>query len=400
DAEVFGIGGMITTYEYVKWLCQTIRNLHAGALIVAGGSAASSIPMTFLSNTQADVVVVGEGEETLLDVLDYAPEREFSHIPGIWYRKQDRVIQNFARDPIRNLDSIPLPAWHLFPMDIYLDNPIGAYNQQKWLDGGGPAPKSMNVLSSRGCPYNCIYCYHDFMGEKYRARSANNVFEEVKYLNDYYGVAYVHFVDDNFMVNRSRVEAFCQLLMLNGIHVEWGCTARVDLVEDSLLDLMARAGCIEVGLGIESGSQKMLDIMKKRVTVEQAKKALAIARKHIKVVGTAYIIGLPGETRETVEETIRFVEDAGVPPEVIFFATPYPGTELYRIARAKGMIADEETFVLSLWEQGEKIAANFTDMADDELFALREEMISRTGAKNVVRHEKNGSLMRKRGEIK
>jgi len=281
--------------------------------------------------------------------------------------------------------------WDLFPMDVYLHNPVGAPNIGKWENGkpSSDTPLTMNVLTSRGCPYQCIYCYHDFMGMKYRHRSPQNILDEIVYLADRYGVDYIHFTDDDFVINRKHVIEFCNLLLESGVNIQWGSTGRVNLMTEELLAKMAEAGCVWIGYGIESGSQKMLDTMKKKVTVEQAKKTIELTRKYIDQIDCSFMVGTPGETRETIMETVEFCKELDLSPEVIFFATPYPGTELYDIARRRGLIKDEEEFILSLWEQGEKITVNFSELSDDELRHMRDWAIAELKARNIARHSED-----------
>ena len=268
---------------------------------------------------------------------------------------------------------------------------MGAPNIDKWANGSGThdTPITMNVVSSRGCPYQCIYCYHDFMGMKYRHRSAQNILDEITYLVKNYGVDYIHFLDDDFVIDRKHVMHFCDLLIESGLNIQWGSTGRVNLMTEELLKKMAEAGCVWIGYGIESGSQNMLDVMKKRVTVEQAKNALILSRKYIPQIDTSFMVNTPGESIESMIETIEFCKELDLSPEVIFFATPYPGTELYDIAVKQGLIVDEEEFVLNLWEQGEKISVNFSNLTDEKLRETRDWMITELKARNVVRHSKN-----------
>ncbi len=393
DADVFGVGGMITVYSYIKWLTQVIKKYHPDKTIVGGGSSASSIPHTFIERTKADIAVIGEGELTLLELMHaLRGGGDLNGLPGIWYKDGNGEIKaNPPRSAIKDLDTIPFPTWDLFPIDVYLRNPVGAPNINKWKDGKSSCdtPLTMNVLSSRGCPYQCIYCYHDFMGMKYRHRSPRNMLDEIVYLVDRYGVDYIHFSDDDFVIDRKHVIEFCNLMVESGLKIQWGSTGRVDLMTEHLLAKMAEAGCVWIGYGIESGSQKMLDAMKKRVTVEQAKRAIQLTRKYIDQIDCSFMVGTPGETRETVMETVEFCKELDLSPEVIFFATPYAGTELYAIARQRGMIIDEEEFVLSLWEQGEKITVNFSELSDEELRQMRDWAIAELKARNIARHSED-----------
>jgi radical SAM superfamily enzyme YgiQ (UPF0313 family) len=274
-------------------------------------------------------------------------------------------------------------------MSIYLENPIGAPNRNKWIDGSvdDEVPLSMNLFGTRGCPYKCTYCYHDFIGAGYRHRSPENIIAEFAILYEKYGVRYFHFVDDEFVLKKKFIYDFCKKLKqeFNGT-ITWGCAGRVNLMTEALIATMADAGCVLIGYGIESGSQKMLDIMKKGATVEQAKEAIKLTKKHLGWADCSFMIGTPGENRETIQETIDFCKEIDLAPEVIFFETPYPGTELYRMALQQGKIIDEEEYILNLGEQGENIRVNFSELTDTELWEAQEFMITELNAWNKLKH--------------
>jgi anaerobic magnesium-protoporphyrin IX monomethyl ester cyclase len=248
----------------------------------------------------------------------------------------------------------------------------------------------MNIFASRGCPYKCIYCYHDFMGEKYRHRSAENVMKEIRALYGRYKAPYFHFIDDEFVFDREFVSEFCVLIKdfssEIGEKITWGCAGRVNLMTEELIVKMADSGCVLIGYGIESGSQKILDMIKKRVKVEKAKEAVNLTKKYLGWADCSFMIGYPGETKGTIRETIDFCKDLDLAPEVIFFLTPYPGTELYKMALEQGKIRNEEEYVLGLGEQGEKVRVNFTGFTDKELVGIQESMITELKAWNRVKH--------------
>lgn len=398
DYDVAGIGGIVTTYRYVTWLIGILKRYHPDKRIVIGGSVSSSIPRIMLEKNPADIICIGEGEETVRELARALEKKEdLATVKGVWYKdSSSKIHQNEKRSPIRDLDSLPFPAWNLFPMDIYLKNPVGAPNRNKWVDGSADASAalSMNLFASRGCPYKCIYCYHDFMGERYRHRSPENVIKEIKVLYERYKVTYFHFIDDEFVMKKDFVSKFCDLIKTFsteiGQKLTWGCAGRVNLMTEELVAKMANAGCVLIGYGIESGSQKILDLIKKKVTIEQAKEAIRLTKKYLGWADCSFMIGYPGETRVTIQETIDFCKELDLTPEVIFFLTPYPKTELYSMALKQGKIKDEEQYILNLGEQGEKIRVNFTDFSDEELLHIQGYMIKELNAWNELRHSESG----------
>ena len=393
DADVFGIGGLVTIYGTIKDLILTLRRLHPDRTIVAGGSCATSVPHVMMDKTPVDILCIGEGENTTSEMLDaLAGKRALDSVAGIWYRDAAGDVRRTApRSPITDLDALPFPDWKMFPMDVYCENPIGAVNLNKWDDGSIASDdvhrRSMNVLSSRGCPYHCTFCYHDFMGVKYRFRSADNIVAEIVELKNRYQVQYIHFIDDCFIINKKNVERFCDLMQRADMGITWGCAGRVNIMTEEMIVRMRDAGCVFIGYGIESGSQTILDNIKKKVNVEQAKRAIRWTQKHLGWADCSFIAGLPGETRETVRETVEFCKELNLAPEVIFYATPYPRTTLYDIAMQQGKIPDEEAYLLSLGEQGEKVRINFTDFSDQELKDIKEGMVRELGAWNKKLHE-------------
>ncbi len=392
--DIIGIGGIITVYAYIKWLVSIIKRHHPDKKIIIGGSVGSSIPRIMLERNPVDFVCIGEGEETVRELIEaFESKTDLSKVKSIWYKDDSgKIHQTEKRLPIKDLDTIPLPAWDLFPMDIYLKNPVGAPNRNKWSDGlaDDTTLLSMNLFATRGCPYQCIYCYHDFMGQGYRYRSPQNIIGEMRILYERYKVSYFHFIDDEFVVKKDFVYEFCRLFKAFskevGQKITWGCSGRVNLMTEDLIAAMADAGCVLIGYGIESGSQRMLDLIKKRVTVEQAKNAIRLTKKYLGWVDTSFMIGYPGETKETIQETINFCKELDLTPEVIFFLTPYPGTELYSIALQQKRIKDEEEYFLGLGEQGEKIRVNFTDFSDQGLYKIQTEMVNELGAWNKLKH--------------
>jgi len=391
DYDMAGIGGIVTIYATIKKLIKKLKEIHPDRPVIVGGSCATSAPRVVMDRTPADYLCIGEGERTLVELVDdLSAGGSGAGIAGIWRRGGDgRAVAEKPREIIRDIDSIPLPAWEKFPMDVYTKNPIGAVNPNKWIDGGAgeEAPKSINLISSRGCPYKCVYCYHDFMGAKYRFRSARSIFEEIMEIKEKYGVHYFHFTDDCFVINKKNVLEFCDLVLEENAGIEWGCAGRANLMTEPLIARMREAGCILIGYGIESGSPKILKNIKKKVTVDQAKEAIRLTRKYMGWADCSFIVGLPGETWETVRETIEFCKDLDLVPEVIFYATPYPGTELYEIAMRDGKITDEEEIMLRFGEQGEQVLVNFTDFSDEELKEIKERMVEELNAWNRITHK-------------
>jgi radical SAM superfamily enzyme YgiQ (UPF0313 family) len=375
DYDWVGIGGIITTYAEVKTLAENCHVSHPGKPILVGGPVGSTIPRIILEKTRADAVCMGEGEGV---ALDFSRELLFADGYGLAHKTGGKLHIPQPPPPMHDLDTY-LPARHLVPMHIYLENPIGGTNTRKWQDGKAEENVCNTVLmSSRGCPYHCTYCAHNFGGYPFRQRKPEAVVQEMMMLQAKYGCTYLHFVDDMFMANPRWVMEFCKLAA-SRLDIKWGCTGRVNIANEKILAAMQLAGCTHISYGVESGSQTILDAIKKGVTVAQAANALRLTRNIIGSNTFSMMFGFPEDTDQTMRESIEFCRDVRERPEAIFFPTPYPGTAMYAAALAQGLIDDEEAYVLKLGEQGRDIALNLSIWSDDELRQRRDAMLGEMG---------------------
>jgi anaerobic magnesium-protoporphyrin IX monomethyl ester cyclase len=235
-----------------------------------------------------------------------------------------------------------------------------------------PHVVSTNMVSSRGCPYQCSYCFHGLWGNRFRARSASNVVMEMRALREKYGITGIFFMDDTFVLDRKRLLAICDQLIRQDLGIIWVASGRVNLMDEQMLSRMRAAGCRAVIYGIESGSQVILNEMRKGVQVAQARQAILDTwRAGILPVGYL-MIGMPSETRETVTETVRFCHETGLVSQ-FSFATPFPGTELYAQALELGVIkAEDADRLLENWDEwNDRILVNLSKLPDEELRAIK-----------------------------
>jgi len=373
--DIIGIGGIITQYSYTKWLTRIIRQHDPTVKIIVGGGLASSAPNILLQKTNADIAVVGEGEVTIKEIVNkLAVNNELADVKGIYYKQNHKIIANPPRVPISDLGSLPFPAWHLFPMGIYLKNQgehiryLREYSNKLM----SKEIRSMYVSTVRGCPYKCAFCYHPYYGCKVRARPVDSIIEEIRVLKDKYKVNFVQFADDLFFLNKKRVYQVCDGLIQADLDINWIAGGRANLVDEEMLRKAKVAGCVYVGYGIESGSQRILDLMHKEITVEHARNAIEITRKVGLGCGPSFMIGFPGETKETIEETVKFMSEMGVIRN-FFYTTPYPGTPLYEWAKVQGKIKDDDAYFEHISKIGDAktFAINLTDFSDEELIHLK-----------------------------
>ncbi len=364
DCDVIGIGTLITAYRYVKWLVKAIRSVKPDVSIWVGNSISSSIPEIILRDMDVDVVVIDEGEVTVKELAETITiGRDLHSVKGIVYKENGRIMCNENRELIKDLDTISYPAWGLFPQEIYMNKRTGDL----------PTPTAY-IVTTRGCPYQCTYCYHPFQNRKIRMHSAKRIVEEIKHLRERYGIKSFSFADDLFVVNKKRVFELCDLLHTEQINMQWMASARVNLVDEPLLLAMKKTGCIALGFGIESGSQKILDNIKKKATVEQARVAIQLCKKIGINPVCSYMIGNMGETRDTVFESVSFIKENTLEQGAFFFiTTPYPGTEVYEQAKESGKIKDEVALFESYGEQSDNLLVNLTDLSDEALLNLKRE---------------------------
>ncbi|MFX0196909.1 MAG: B12-binding domain-containing radical SAM protein [Candidatus Hodarchaeota archaeon] len=301
------------------------------AVTVLGGAHATFLPIkTLQSCSHLDVVCVGEGEQTLLELVQTVEKNgRVSKIRGIFYRDNGRLIENKRRPPVSNLDELPFPARHLLEMDKY--RVLG----KKIAIGA--------ILTSRGCPFRCAFCSSNrIFGKKFRARSPENVIDEVEQVVSDYNPATIEFSDDLFTLNHKRVQIICEEYKKRGIDLPWACSSRVNTVSRPLLLEMKRAGCKLIFYGIESGTQRILNAMRKGITIRQIKKAIKWTNQaRIDTYG-AFILGWPGETIHEINQTITFAKKLDLDFSQFSIATPYPGTALYDMVKEEGLLTSED----------------------------------------------------------
>ncbi|MCK4629750.1 MAG: radical SAM protein [Sedimentisphaerales bacterium] len=369
NPSVIGLGGLITTYGWVKRMSRKIRQQWPEKKIILGGSVGTSIIETALRNLSIDLIAVGEADDTVLELLPALLNGEpIDNVAGLAYLKDGEVVHTPVRPMIKNTDKLPYPAWDMFPMEVYLTNPVVGVG------------KDIDIISSRGCPFTCRYCYRIF-GRNFRGRSAEHVVGEMTALKRDYDVDFISFQDDCFVINKKRVFEICDLIDAEGLNksLRWSCTGRVTVCDKELLRRMRASGCVSVSYGIESGSEKILEAMSKRATIAQAKEAIRNTREVGLRCPVSFMIGYPGETRETVMETVEFCKDMNIPLAALMFTCPYPGTALYEqvkdTSRFKEQFATEEEFVLKMADALE-LTVNLTDAGDEEMLAMREEALA------------------------
>jgi len=327
--DIVAITAPTPAFAQILEVCRIIKEISPRIVTVLGGPHPTALPKETTAEKNIDISVVFEGEVTFTEVVNALDKKlPLIYIQGIVFKdEQGTVIQTAPRPPIQDLDSLPFPARDLFPLHLYFPPPTKRMSDKK----------AGNMITSRGCCYQCTYCMASFMWQrKVRLRSIKNVVDEIEECLDKYGIGEFNFHDELFTISKQRTVEFCQEIIRRNLDIAWVCMVRVDYVDKDTLDWMKKSGCKKLMFGFESGSQMILDLMKKRVALEKAEEAVKLVKKSgIQSAGN-FMIGNIGETEHTIKETIALAKKLNTDTMAFFVASPYPGTEFYDVAKEKG----------------------------------------------------------------
>lgn len=331
---IVGITCPTAAYYNIQKICKDLKEKDNAVKIVLGGSHPTALPKETIKETGCDAVVIGEGEITFFDMLNvWEKGQKLEKVKGIAYRDEDggEISITPARELIKDLDIVPFPAKDLLPIHKYFLPPTKRIRSER----------ATNMVTSRGCPYNCHYCMAQTMWtRRTRLRSVRNVLEEIKVNIEQYKLDEFSFHDEVFTLKKDRAAAICKGILEAGWDMSWVCMARAESVDLELLKLMKQAGCGKICFGFESGSARMLKLMNKTMKPDDAIAAAALCKKAgIDVVGN-FILGYPGEDVQSIKETIAFAKKVDCNTAAFFIAIPYPGTPLWFEAKEKGYLKD------------------------------------------------------------
>jgi radical SAM superfamily enzyme YgiQ (UPF0313 family) len=317
----------ITLFTVGVWgaaaIARQVKRALPGTTIIVGGPHISSMGRETMARfPEFDLAVVGEGERPLIELLKALEHgTPLADVPALLYREGGEVLATPELPIDKVLDELPMPAWDLLP-GFPQAYPAAVFDFPR-----GPVA---TIAASRGCPFHCKFCDTSTFGAKIRRYSAPKVFEMMQHLHDVYGVRHVLFVDDLFLASREKVTELCALILERGLKMTWTCTARVDTVKPEVLAMMKRAGCWEISFGLETGSNELLEKMDKLARVEASEQAVGwTAAAGIRTKGL-FMLGYPGETRETIAKTRAFVRRIPMTIMNLTKFTPYPGSPIYR----------------------------------------------------------------------
>ncbi len=329
NPQLIGITSNVYTAKFGFYTAYEIKRKFQSIPLVVGGPYPSAVPDLILEKGIVDFVVIGEGERTILDLV-----REIEHgsgnfeaVDGVAFLKDGKIIRTKPRERCEDLDQIPFPAWHLFPN----------LNKYKNLRGALKRPY-LPILTSRGCPYGCIWCDKSVYGRRVRRRSVESTLEEIQTMIAKYGIKEFAVMDDSFTENYARVKELCLKILKNKLNISLNLYPgiRADTVSNSLLKLLKLAGVHRVTIGVESGNQEILYKIKKNLKLESVRKAVQLIKKAGLFCDCFFILGLPFETPKTIMDTINFALELDPDHAYFFIATPYPGTEMYDLIQKNG----------------------------------------------------------------
>lgn len=329
-----------------------------GSTTCAFGLHVSALPEeSFKINPFLDIIIRGEPEFTAREIaMSLNNSKPFENIKGICLKKNGQIYSTPEREYIKNVDELPIPDWELVPYKNYiLPLRFKPY---------------FYVVTSRGCPYRCSFCaQHLYYGRDVRLRSPQKIINEIKFLINHYGITDFMFWADTFTINREHTVELCNRIISEKLNIYWTTTTRIDLVDEELLTLMKKAGCWLIVHGIESGSEDALYNMHKQITIPQIINTVKLEKKMgFKVIGH-FIIGFPDETEENIRKTIHFARELPIDFAQFYFATPFPGSNLYEECKARNLLLSSDW---SYYEQDKTVIKN-SWIPQEKLYKLRRE---------------------------
>ncbi|MFH2138245.1 MAG: radical SAM protein [Candidatus Omnitrophota bacterium] len=357
NPDAVGISVKTPTLRSGLNIAKICKKINPQMSVIMGGVHASCLPKQTVSFSEVDFVVIGEGEYTLVDLIKRLNSgADINDCPGIAYKnKNGEVVINSPRKLIANLDELPVPD-----RDNLLDKneyPKDSYGE---------------IFTGRGCPYSCIFCASkSIWGQKTRHRTSEKVVEEIELVHRKYGTGYFCIEDDTFMMDKKKMNEFCDLLIKKKLPIKWDCETRVNLVTEEALKKIKDAGCVLLNVGVESGSDETLKKIKKGITVNQIEKAFKLIRRAKIPVSAFIMIGFPWEKKEDMIRTVDFAQSLSPQRLVLSVVTPYPGIELFDICNAQyNMQLDENCKWEEFFHQSNKVV--LPDMDKKEFHDLVE----------------------------
>ena len=329
-----GLSALTLSINSAASVARRLKEIDPKIKIIIGGAHITAVPrLTMELFPHFDVGALGEGEELILDLLfALEAEEDLSSVAGIAYRRGEDIVSTSGRPFIEEMDRLPFPAFDLLPRFP------GAYHPGPFRFRQLPA---VSLVTSRGCPNKCTFCDRSVFGSRCRAYSPEYIISMLKWLISSYGIREVLFEDDTFFVLPGRVREICESMLVEEIDLSWSCLARVNTVDPEILALLKRAGCWQIGYGIESGSQRILDLVGKGIRLDAVRRAVRWTKEAGILSKGFFITGHPTENEESLGETIDFATSIPLDDMTVTMLTPFPGSQIYREASSYGDFDDD-----------------------------------------------------------
>lgn len=359
-------------YRFIVYALNKIKEVSPKSIVIIGGPMASCIPKLLIEKTSVDFVVIGEGEATIVDLLLRLNNGDsINSCDGIAFRRADGVATvTSVRERIKELDEYPHPAYDLFQMEHYTE----------YVRKTG---RCWEISNSRGCYAKCGYCRLTF-GQKITFRPYDHILNEVRFIIENYGICRFNFVDDNFLNSARQVREFVDALETFEHKIQFRFQGRADKLTPELAKLLIDVGCFDISIGMESGSQRILDDMQKYLDVEKAANNIRGVLKLGVSIHATFIVGMPNEDFNSIKSTIDFIKYTGLPYVSTGILTPFPDTRIYTLAKERGLILDDHLYCLELGRVYEIPYVNLTKFSDEQLLTWRDEIDSCSKLSNMV----------------
>lgn len=330
--DLVGVTSTTVSYMAAQKVLRAVKETDKKIVTVLGGAHISALPVPTMAECgDIDIGVFGEGEFTLLEIVERLERKETLHgVEGTLLRDNGNIVKGNSRKAIKNLDNLPFPARHLLKdLRLYSHTPFRG------------AKFTTTMITSRGCPFNCGYCDQSIFGRTWRYHSPEYVISEMTSLKELFNVDFISIEDDNFLLLKNRAVDICKKIIESSLDIGWSCLGRANEVDDVLLSLMKKAGCKTIYIGIESGSPRILELINKRLSIDDIRKGVGLIKKHGISVTGSFILGLPTETKEDIERTINYALSLPLDGVSFFIFTPYPNTALRDMAFQQGKVSED-----------------------------------------------------------
>lgn len=362
DPQVIGITCLTPRFPITMDIVVECKRINPEIIAVIGGPHVTGLPEYVLKDSVVDYAVVGEGEEAFLELINkFAAGKPVDQVANLIYRHNGTVKINPVRPFIADLDALPFPAWDLLKLDHYVDP---AFYK-------GP---HLGLMSARGCPFNCYFCASRVVwGRRVRHRSPANMIAEIEEAIGKYRIREFMFYDDTFTLHRNHILEFCEAVIDRRLDIRFYAQVRVDTIDVEIAKKLKAAGCFAVAIGVESGNEQLLKTMGKNLTKEQIRAGCKVLKTAKMPFLASYIIGHPGDTHETIRQTLDFANELDADQSKFLIATPYPGTRFFEMSVERGIIPKEGAENLGDHTYFQHVAANLSKVSDADLLAYQQQ---------------------------